>query len=274
MLSTKRTLMNSAWQTLLTGLFATCFVLTAQVSTTTPNYTTSALNGTYILYENGTNQQSQSAYAAVANLVLDGAGNVSGVENLAAEAFGVMGNTVTGSYTIGNAGWGTMALTIAFADGSGTTVQANYSVLLTSQGVVVERTDNGVFAQSSLVPQSQGAFSNANAIGNFVLQEHGYSSNGACALMGVLTFDGQGNVSGTASYQSLGTNYMAAVTGIYTINPNGSGNMTLTLTATNPDGTTASTNFTYALNMVTSAGTTAALSTDPGTTAYAMISSR
>jgi hypothetical protein len=270
--SIQRRLINHfAGQILLAGIFVTCFTLTAQ---TTPNYTNASLSGRYILCENGSNQQSQTLYATVASLNFDGAGNVTGTENLAAGAFGVMGNGVTGTYAVGQNGWGSIALSIALADGSGSVVAANYSLLLTSQGVVIGRIDNGLFANASLAPQSHATFSTANVNGTFVFQEHGYSANGPCALMGVLTFDGQGNVGGTATYQSLGVGFMGVATGIYSVNPDGSGSMTLTLTSANPDGSTSTTKFNYALNMLNSSGNAAALSTDSGTTAFAMISSR
>jgi hypothetical protein len=67
---------------------------------------------------------------------------------------------------------------------------------------------------------------------------------------------------------------MGVATGIYSVNPDGSGSMTLTLTSANPDGSTSTTKFNYALNMLNSSGNAAALSTDSGTTAFAMISSR
>jgi len=266
-----KTLTPSAQHLLLTGMFAICAVLNAQ-TTTSPTYTTASLQGTFVLSENGLNQQAQARYAAVAVLTLDGAGNVTGIENVVAGAFSGMGNTVTGTYSVSPIGLGSLALVITASDGS--TASANYAILLTSQGVMVERSDNGILATAQMALQSAGNFSSAGMSGSFVLQENGYLPGGPFYLLGGLTTDGQGNVTGTATYQDLGLSYTSPVTGTYTVNPDGSGNLVLALTATAADGTTSPVTFTYALWMIKATGTTLAMSMDPGTTAVASISVR
>ena len=293
--SKMRTLTNSAKHLLLTGMFAFCAVMNAQTTASTidttpsrvppvrephpglqttasPTYTNASLQGTFILGENGLNVQAQARYAATAVLTMDGAGNVTGVENVVAGAFCGMGNTVSGTYTVSPIGLGNLALVVTTPDGS--TASANYTILLTSQGMIVERSDNGIVASAQIAQQSAGGFSTAAMGGSFVLQENGYLSNGPFYLLGAFRADGQGNITGTATYQALGLNYTSTVNGTYTVNPNGSGNLVLTLTATASDGTTSPVNFTYAFWMIKATGYTLAMSMDPGTTAVAMISSR
>jgi hypothetical protein len=274
MLSIRKTLMYSAWQIALAGTFLTNYPSAAQAQAAPPAYTNASLSGTFILSELGTSQPSQAPYAVVATLTMDGAGNVTGTEDLVAGAFSQMGNLVGGTYSINPAGWGALALAITYSDGSGTVINANYQTLMTSQGLVLNRIDNGVFAQSTLLPQAQSAVSNPNVSGAFVMQEHGYLASGSFYLVGALNLDGQGGVTGTATYQSLGTSYTAAVSGIYSINAGGTESMVLTLTVTNPDGTTSSENFSYCLSIANAAGTAAGINSDSGTTSVVLINSR
>jgi hypothetical protein len=274
MITVTNTRRNSAWKLSLTGLFATCFALSAQTTATAPTYNTASLQGTFVLSESGTNQQLSAPYAAIAILNLDGAGNVTGSENFVTGAFAAMGNTVTGTYTVGAGGWGAMSLTMTASDGSGTTFPFNYGLILTSKGVVVTRADNGVFAQITLAPQVKGTFSNAGASGSFVLQELGNAASVPFSLISSLTLDGNGNVAGNAAYQSLGVSYTATVSGIYNINPDGSGQMTLTLSATAADGTPVSRICSYSLGLINAMGNGSAISTDPDTTGVASISVR
>jgi hypothetical protein len=264
----------SARQILLTGLFTVLCTLSAQTTPASPAYSAASLQGNYVLTESGTNLQSQANYAGVSVLNLDGSGNVNGTAYLVAGAFAASGNTVTGSYTVGSDGWGTMALVAPALDGSGNMNLSSYSILLTSNGIVVGRTDNGIFAQASLVSQAKATFSTTNANGGFVFMQNGYSANGPVAMLGRLVFDGFGNVTGTANYQTFGSSFSGAVNGTYAINPDGSGNLALTLSTNAADGTVVSSTMNYSVVMIDKTGKAAAISSDPGTTAIANILTR
>jgi hypothetical protein len=272
MLSIHKTLIVSARQILLTGMLSTVCALFSQTAPTNPTYSNASLQGNFVLSESGLNLQSQANYAGVSVLNLDGSGNVAGTAYLVAGAYSAAGNAVTGTYSVGSNGWGTVSL--ATTDAYGNTSLANYSILLASKGIMITRTDNGMFSEAALATQARANFSNANANGSFVLQERGFSANGPCGLMGQLTLDGFGNVTGTASFQSLGMSFSTLVSGTYAINPDGSGNLNLSLSVTQPDGSISSTNLTYSLLMIDSSGKAMGISADPGTTAIASMTAR
>ena len=81
-------------------------------------------------------------------------------------------------------------------------------------------------------PTPQGNFSPASLNGNYAYQFQGFDLNTGNPMVraGVLTFDGNGNItSGTDDFSEIGLPAMNAVTGSYQVFNDGTGSLTLTL---------------------------------------------
>ncbi len=94
MFSIKRSSLQFAWQIALAGLFITFQALDAQSTAAAPTCSNASVNGPFVLCENGRNQQSPSPYCAGATRKMDGAGNITGTERIAARGFSPTETTV------------------------------------------------------------------------------------------------------------------------------------------------------------------------------------
>lgn len=118
-------------------------------------------------------------------------------------------------------------------------------------------------------------FTAATLKGNYAFDESGTVGGNKMLNIGLINFDGNGGVSGTANVKQSETNatQTATFTGIYTVNPDGSGTMTINYSLpqsyTNPnDGSTSiqDQGFQATYNVViTSSGHLRAVRADEGT---------
>jgi hypothetical protein len=100
--------------------------------------------------------------------------------------------------------------------------------------------------------QAAGAYSNASLSGTYSYSQMGIAANGSFIfdLIGVLTADGKGSVTGGGvNVYITGTTGACPATlgGTYSINANGSGTMSLTITSTTNCVPTATTSYTLQL---------------------------
>lgn len=120
----------------------------------------------------------------------------------------------------------------------------------TTEPVTITGTSNGMTATATL----SVTYSDASIQGTYMAGFTEYGANSDTSLLGYFTFDGSGNVSGTVDANTTSTVYTTiSVTGHYSINPDGSGmlsiaagsagnfNMTLSLAADGEFAVTGST---------------------------------
>lgn len=152
----------------------------------------------------------------------DGQGNLTaGVEDVNTLNQGLATNvSFTGSYTIGSDGRGAATLTTL----SGST-PLRFVLTSGDRGQVIEF--DGIFAASGFV-QRQDPAAIAGVSGTYVFSLFGDSAGQPLGIIGRLTADGAGNLSGSEIVNSQGTETQASIAGTYTIGPGGRGLATVT----------------------------------------------
>jgi Putative Ig domain len=210
------------------------------------------LNGDYVFVFSGYNQYGPVVLGGT--LVANGAGGISGIldsnnNNPESNPTGNNGpgpteeNTMTGTYTIGSDGLGSMSLTV-------NSIVFVYDFALDGQGnaQLIEGDENIPFTHGTgtlrKLPTTTPNFTDASFSGNYAFQFAGIDGNGKRATyVGVLQANGaglfeNGNVD-TNDGGAVGTN-IGGVSGIYTVAPpTGRGTATISI----PNGPTL--NFTF-----------------------------
>lgn len=168
--------------------------------------------------------------AGAARLVLDGNGNITGYssENMAGQW--IQGN-VTGTYVVNT----DCTFSFAIADSSGNT--ENFSGVLTGQSsaAMVLQTDPGSGVSGTL-RSARGLCQTADLFGSFGLQYSGTTlpSNSVYSSVGMVTFDGQGNLTAAETRFSAGASSQVQSTGSIVVNPDCS--FTMSLSSLSPSG--------------------------------------
>jgi hypothetical protein len=103
-------------------------------------------------------------------------------------------------------------------------------------------------------PQASAASAKASLKGNFILAEDGGAGTNKIASLGVLTFDGAGNVAGTQFVQMAGNARLVPVTGTYTIGADGGGSLVLATQLPAEDGPVPTVTATYEFLRTSAAG--------------------
>ena len=75
-----------------------------------------------------------------------------------------------------------------------------------------------MIAATGFRPVTSTVISMGSVTGPFLPREQGYAGNTPFTLLGVITFDGLGNVTGSAKPQTLGTNCNVTINGAYSVN--------------------------------------------------------
>jgi hypothetical protein len=152
----------------------------------------------------------------------DGKGNLSaGVEDQNTRDGGpVTGISFTGTYTIGADGRGTAIITT-------TAGSTPFKFVLTSsdRGQLLEF--DGLAAASGFVLR-QDPTAIANVSGNYVFSLLGDNAGGPIGMIGRLTSDGAGNLTGTEIVNDNGVGNTLGITGTYTVGAGGRGLATVT----------------------------------------------
>jgi hypothetical protein len=202
--------------------------LSAQAAT----FSNASLKGSYSFLTNlWTANTSTNQFAMVGVLILNGAGTVTGsYTSLSLQTFQT--GTLVGTYTVNSNGTGT----ITFTTGS----TAQFAITLDSttakvaHGVQLLQTNdsNNEIVSGTAVLQSTTAetYSVASLKGNFSFQENQWTADASQAqesLIGIGTFDGKGGFKGTYTSVFNGRLATRTDTGTYTVNPDGSGSLSL-----------------------------------------------
>jgi hypothetical protein len=191
--------------------------------------------------------------AVVGVMTFDGAGNVT-VSYTAISGGVVTTGTGGGTYAVNSNGTGVINLT-------GGTNPPQYAITLNStaaglaHGVRLLRTDTtgrNLVESGTAVLQSTTArtYSLASVKGKLSLQLNDWTADvtrSEDAVLGLLSFDGAGNVKGSFTVMDGGVLQTGTITGTYTVNSDGSGSMSLTTGADSP-------HLAFALNNATPTG--------------------
>jgi hypothetical protein len=195
-------------------------------------FSNSAIAGDYVFLFNGTDNNSQRI-AAVGRLQANGSGNATGNIDINNGATLKTNLGMTATYTVGANSRGTMAITIP------TLGTFSYSLYVVSQGrfflqSIDTVTGSAPMLAGEVLKQSGGPFSNASLNGTSVFDLIGRpGSNQALVSVGLLTADGNGNITGVADINN--NNSISAnipYTATYNIDANGRGTLA---SATLPD---------------------------------------
>lgn len=196
--------------------------------TCTSNINDSIVNGAFIIVAYDDGGQVDELWT----LTFDRAGNVGGTE-VRNSAAAISTTAVSGTYAVGitsspippfNALTPVMnsAVTISLAGAPVLTgyVSVDANTLLLSP--LSSGQDPGIAVG---IKQAQGTITNQNLSGTFAVA--GYGGSAAVGSVATLSFDGAGNLSGTAIENNAGAISNAAVSGTYTVAANGSLTMTI-----------------------------------------------
>ena len=205
--------------------------LPAQAAT----FSNASLKGTYSFLNNlwtanvGTNQ-----FAMVGVLAFDGAGNVTG-SYTSISRHTVQTGTLSGIYIVMSNGTGT--ITITFTPGS----TAHFAITLNStagtvahglQLLQINDANNEIISGTALLQATTSAtYSVASLKGTFAFQYNPRTADGSLAEdggVGILTFDGKGNLKGSITIMYDGQLFTGnALTGTYSVNSDGSGRLSV-----------------------------------------------
>jgi len=153
-----------------------------------------------------------TSVVGAALLTLDGQGNINGYSAANIAGQWLQGN-LTGTYTVNF----DCTFSLALTDAAGNT--ENYSGVLVGQassGVILQ-TDAGT-GVSGTMSAARSYCQTADLFGAFGLQYSGTAGNAPYSSVGVITFDGQGNVTAQESRFSNGTMSQVQSAGTVTVN--------------------------------------------------------
>jgi hypothetical protein len=203
-------------------------VLSAQAT----KFSNASLKGSYSFLTNlWTANASTSQFAMVGVLTFDGAGNVTGsYTSLSLQVFQT--GTLGGTYTVNSNGTGTITFT------TGSTAQFAINLDSTAAGVahgvqLLQTNDsNNEIVSGTAVLQSTTAetYSAASLKGTFAFQWNLWTADASepqASLIEIGTFDGKGNCAGAGTMVVDGKTTTGTDTGTYTVNPDGSGSLSV-----------------------------------------------
>ena len=184
------------------------------------------LNGQYAFVFSGNN--TQGVLQEAGTFQADGKGNLSnGIEDVNSGA-GVFPNVpVTGTYTVGAHGRGSLVITPAAA--SGLNAETFNIVLVSNQRLRLIRFDLTTGSGTAEL-QDSTAFANSALSGNYILNLNGIDgAGGPLSSIGLLAMSGNGSVSSGQLDQNDngGVNPQVGTSGMYAVGSNGRGTMTL-----------------------------------------------
>jgi len=178
------------------------------------------LNGQYALILTGTD--ANGFYAAVGSITADGAGNITGgEEDFVDPVASVPKAGLTGTYTIGNDGRGTLSLTSTAASIGVDGAQTMSFAVVNSRHSLITEFDSSATSSGSLDLQSPAGFLQSSISGGYAFALSGVDPTkpGSVALDrgGVLTADGAGNfINVAADVNDGGTVSANSPVGTYT----------------------------------------------------------
>ena len=225
--------------------------ITITTGTTSSN---SLISGSYSFLFSGFDANGTVVMAG--NFLTDGAGGVSsGQEDINRVTGVVVGAGLTGSYSVGTDGRGTMQLVAS--TGTGTVFTANYLLALDSAGNIHVTEDEttptngvGITHGSGIMKPAIGTFTAANFAGNYAFEFTGQDFlTEPTVLAGALTADNSQNFSaGTADFNDGGVySPLLSLTGNFSVgNANSKGVATMTFQPPTSAATTLTFTFYFA----------------------------
>ncbi len=163
----------------------------------------SQLDGPYVFFVEGTD--STGTYVAVGTMVLDGNGNITSGEQDYADQGGLQAgpNTITGSYTVGADGRGSITLSVNDMSLPNGGIET-FSIALTSttHALIIEF-DGGSTSSGTLDFQAAGATDPSSIVGSYSFAFNGYDVSSAVPL----AFGGVANLSAATGNVTSGTFY-------------------------------------------------------------------
>ena len=209
---------------------ALVFVVAAlALSAQAENFSEASLKGSYsFMINKWTADVGRNQYAMVGVMKFDGAGNVTGSGTQVGGGVSESG-ALSGTYTVNSDGTGVMELTNAlwkpptnqftFVLNSATTVAHGFQFVQTDNG------NNVVISGSALLLSANPeTYSVASVNGTFAFQSNKWTADvntDEQGGIGVLTFDGKGNLTGSLTNVDQGVVYNLALSGTYTVNADG-----------------------------------------------------
>lgn len=198
--------------------------LPAQAAT----FSNASLKGSYSFLTNlWTANVGTPQFAMVGVLAFDGAGNVTGSYTAISGITVTMG-TLGGTYTVSSNGTGKITFT------TGSSAQFAITLNSTAAGVAhgvqllqINDGNNEILSGTAVQQATTSAtYTVASLKGNFAFQYNPRTADGTLAEdggVGILTFDGKGNLKGSVTIIYDGGPAGGPVTGVYTVNRDGSG---------------------------------------------------
>jgi len=201
-------------------------VLSAQATT----FSNASLQGSYgLLGNHWTADPNASQLGRVAVMTFDGVGDCT--ESYTEMVGGTfMAGTITGTYAINSNGTGTITagelqLAIVLNSTVGKVAHGFQLLLTTDLGYNAE--DTGI---ALLQSTAEADYSLATVKGTFSFEYNEWTADPTQTYyggIGLFTFNGKGNVTGSSSYTAGGVLATNTFTGTYTVNTNGSGTISL-----------------------------------------------
>lgn len=233
------------------GLMIAMSALSAQAS-----FSNTSLKGSYgVLANRWTVNASDSESALVGVMTFDGAGNVTLAFTIVSDGVESTGNA-GGTYSVSSNGTGTIKFTTGFTNEVDYDIVVNSTAAGLAHEITLLRTDanypsDAVDAGTALLQATTSVtYGLGKAKGTFSLQLTTWSANESSQsdLMGIQTFDGSGNWKASVTIRNNGVLGQQTASGTYTVNSNGSGN----ITGTSSDG--GGVKIAFVLNTVTATG--------------------
>lgn len=213
----------------------TVFPAVAQAQSQT--YRATQLNGgyTYTLAGYAANPDSggDDLIVEAGRMLADSAGNVSGSDTVMISGDPVR-RTFTGNYTVNQDGTGTLTLNPSFGPQIHADIVAGnggrfWKLMLTDSGNTLS---GNVEAQDRAGQTTLPSYNAGILTGGYEYKTSGYSvdsdgNTSPITEIGLLTMDGSGNVTGSSTLSVDGYVMRRTFTGTYTVNPDGTGSVSL-----------------------------------------------
>jgi hypothetical protein len=208
---------------------------TVSATVTITRVATNLLNGAYAFFFAGNDQS--SFFGAAGSILADGKGKITkGEEDFVDSSFASLGDTLSGTYTLGSDGRGMITLHVSDPLVGVKGVQTLSFVLVTSSHALIVEFDGSATSSGTLDLQNPADFTKGSVAGGYGFTLNGLDGAGVPEVVGgVLTADGNGNFSGTQDINNSGVVSNGPISGTYG-SPDSFGRGTATL---------GSTSFTY-----------------------------
>jgi hypothetical protein len=202
--------------------------VTGSAAVTAVTFSNASLNGPYVFSFRGSDAFN-GLFVAAGSFQADGRGHFSsGVEDLNYIFVAFPNQPLSGTYTVGVDGRGTMAID----DWLGAPTNFNFVLTATGDGVITQF-DSEAVASGILRKQDPSAFNSGALNGPFAFSLSGFGASSdnpfPMAAVGQLKTDGAGNITGGEEDENLAGNQSGVLTlnGSYTVPGSGRGQLTL-----------------------------------------------